>query len=253
MCLQGIDGQPIGLLANYALHYVGAPNSQDSISADYFGAFSTLIQRMRGAQFPAALSNGACGDINNIDVIGNARPKNDRFQHSERVAGLIAAGALWAWNEMEFSEDMPIGAAMQEVVLQRKEKPTEADLKRVREIEAMKQPTMADRAFVRRITKRMADVPDQVSTPVQALRIGNLGIATAPGEFLVELGLNVKARSPFAQTMLIEIANDYIGYIPTRKSYDEGGYEPEASLFQPGCGELIADTAVDLLKQLHER
>lgn len=251
LCLQGINGQTIGLLANYALHYVGAPNSQDSISADYFGAFSALIQRMRGAQFPAALSNGACGDINNIDVIGNARPKNERFQHSERVAGLIAAGALWAWNEMEFSEDVPIGAAMREIVLQRKPKPTEADMARVREIEAMKQPTMADRAFVRRITKRMADVPDHVSTYVQALRIGNLGIATAPGEFLVELGLDVKARSPFAQTMLIEIANDYIGYIPTRKSYEEGGYEPEASLFQPGCGELIADTAVDLLKQLH--
>ena len=42
-----------------------------------------------------------------------------------------------------------------------------------------------------------------------------------------------------------------IGYIPTRRAYDEGGHEPEASLFAPGCGEQIADQAIDLLAQLH--
>ena len=93
LCLQGVDGEVIGLLANYALHYIGMPESAYSISADYFGIFSTLIQRMRNASFVAALSNGACGDINNIDVLGDNRPVKDRSLHAERVAGLIAAGA----------------------------------------------------------------------------------------------------------------------------------------------------------------
>ena len=139
---------------------------------------------------------------------------------------------------------------MQEVVLARKPASSEVDMARVREIEAMERPTMAERAFVRRITRRMADVPDRVRTWVQALRIGDLGIAAVPGELLVELGLDLKARSPFSQTMVIELANDSVGYLPTRQSYEEGGYEPEASVFAPGCGEQIVDVALDLLKQL---
>lgn len=250
LCLQGVDGETIGLLGNYALHYIGVPESTYSISADYFGVFSTLIQRMRNASFVAALSNGACGDINNIDVLGDKRPVKDRFLHSERVAGLIAAGVLWVWNEMDFAADLSIGAAMQEVVLARKSTPSEVDMARVREIEDMERPTMAERAFVRRITKRMADVPDQVRTWVQALRIGDLGIAAVPGELMVELGLDLKARSPFSQTMVIELANDSVGYLPTSRSYEEGGYEPEASVFAPGCGEQIVDVALGLLKQL---
>lgn len=114
----------------------------------------------------------------------------------------------------------------------------------------MERPTMAERAFVRRITRRMADVPDRVRTWVQALRIGDLGIAAVPGELLVELGLDLKARSPFSQTIVIELANDSVGYLPTRQSYEEGGYEPEASVFAPGCGEQIVDAALGLLKQL---
>ncbi len=250
LCLQGVDGGAIGLLANYALHYIGMPESTYSISADYFGVFSTLIQRMRNASFVAVLSNGACGDINNIDVLGDRRPVKDRSLHAERVAGLIAAGVLWVWNEMDFASDVSLGAAMQEVVLARKPAPSEADMARVREIEDMARPTMAERAFVRRITRRMADVPDRVRTWVQALRIGDLGIAAVPGELLVELGLDLKARSPFSQTIVIELANDSVGYLPTRQSYEEGGYEPEASVFAPGCGEQIVDVALGLLEQL---
>ena len=250
LCFHNTNEKPLGVLVNYALHYVGVPDSERTVSADYFGAFSRLFQGLRGEPFVAALSNGACGDINNHNVIGGVRPKNDRFQHSERVAGMVAAGAFWAWNEVEFNGETVVGGTMEEIVLDRKGAPSEADLEHVKEIKGKEKTTMAERAFVRRITQRMGDVPDQVSTWVQALRIGDLGIAAVPGELMVELGLDIKARSPFDHTMVIELANDSVGYLPTRKSYDEGGYEPEASLFQPGCGELIADTAVELLEQL---
>jgi len=106
ICLREPDGDTIGLLGNYTLHYGGGGDHERAISADYFGMFGQLIQRMRGESFVAALSNGACGDINNIDVLGGTRPKNDRYQHTERVAALIAAQALWAWNEMTFVDDI---------------------------------------------------------------------------------------------------------------------------------------------------
>ena len=51
----------------------------------------TLAGPLRGEGFVAALSNGACADVNNIDVIGRARPKNDRYQHAERAGAQVAA------------------------------------------------------------------------------------------------------------------------------------------------------------------
>jgi neutral ceramidase len=255
LCLRRPGGETIGLLANYSLHYVGIPEDGHAISADYFGCFSALIQRLQGETFVAALSNGACGDVTNIDVIGQARPKNDRYQHTERVAARVAAAAFWAWNEMSFATDVPLGGAMTEVALSRRPLPSDAERARAREIEAAvaagHSVTMGERAFAARVLRRMSDVPESVSTWVQALRVGDLALVSAPGELLVELGLEIKRRSPFGQTLILELANDSVGYLPTRRAYEEGAYEPEASLFAPGVGEQIVETALGLLDRLY--
>lgn len=241
-------GSTIGLLANYSLHYVGAGDSERQISADYFGYFSRIVQQMRGETFVAALSNGACGDINNIDVKGGLRPDNRNYQHTERVAARVAAAALWAWNEMPFVPDAPVGGAMEEVALSRRPV-SDADVARAREIQARKEGTMAERGFARRVL-RAAALPEKVPTWVQALRVGDLGIVGVPGELFAELGLEIKRRSPFRQTCVIELANDSVGYLPTRRAFEEGGYEAESSPFTPGVGERLVETAVDLLNRL---
>ncbi len=255
LCLRHLSGGVMGLLANYALHYVGVPDDRDSISADYFGFFSEMIQRMKGEAFVAALSNGASGDINNLDVLGGARPKNDRYQHTERVAGLIAAVALWACNGAAFQGDAPIGWAMEEVKLKRRPLPTEEERQRALEIQervkAGKPVLMGERSFARRVLGSMENVPEETPTWVQAIRVGDLTLVGVPGELFVELGLDIKRRSPFAQTIVIELANDSIGYIPTRRAFEEGAYEPESCRFAPGLGEQMADVAVRLLNRLH--
>jgi hypothetical protein len=253
--LRRLDSATLGLLASFSLHYVGIPEDANTVSADYFGFYSQMIQRLRGESFVAALANGACADVNNIDVMGGSRPKNDRYQHTERVAARVAAAALWAWNEMEFTDDAALGAAMTEVLLRRRPAPTDEERQRAGEIEARVaagQPvTMGERAFVGRTLRRAHDVPEELPTWVQALRIGDQALVGVPGELFVELGLAIKQRSPFAQTMVLELANDSVGYLPTRRAYEEGAYEPEASLFAPGVGEQIVEAAVGLLECLH--
>lgn len=254
MVLRRADGQTLGLLANYALHYIGIPDDHTAISADYFGFFSTSIQRLRGESFVAALSNGASGDINNLNVLGGVSPRNDRYQHCERAGAIVAANALWAWNEAEFTDHLPLAGALEEVTLQPRPPATEADLERASEIEdrlAAGEPVlMGERSFQRRIRRFEAEPPTAHVTAVQALRIGDLALVGAPGEFFVELGLEIKRRSPFAQTTVLELANDSVGYIPTLRAFEEGAYEPNSSRYAPGFGELIVETAAGLLEQL---
>ena len=86
--------------------------------------------------------------------------------------------------------------------------------------------------------------------PVQAMRIGALGIGTFPGEAFVELGLNLKAKSPFKPTLLVELANDYRGYIPTLRGFEEGGYETWRAKSSYLEKEAAAKMTASLLRQL---
>ena len=59
---------------------------------------------------------------------------------------------------------------------------------------------------------------------VQALRIGDLGIAALPNEVFAISGLKLKGSSPFTATFNIELANGSEGYIPPPEQHKLGGY-----------------------------
>jgi hypothetical protein len=62
-------------------------------------------------------------------------------------------------------------------------------------------------------------------TEVQALRLGDTTLVAFPGEVFVETSQKLKQQFAAQKLAVIELANDNIGYIPTRKAFDEGGYE----------------------------
>ena len=72
---------------------------------------------------------------------------------------------------------------------------------------------------------QVAEMPATVMIPLQAFRIGDLGIAAAPCELFAETGLELKATTPFAKAFTLEIANGYFGYLPTPAQHKLGGYE----------------------------
>lgn len=61
--------------------------------------------------------------------------------------------------------------------------------------------------------------------PLQAFRIGDMGIAAIPAEVFVEIGLEIKERSPFSKAFTLSLANGYEGYLPMAEQHELGGYE----------------------------
>jgi hypothetical protein len=84
---------------------------------------------------------------------------------------------------------------------------------------------------------------------IQVLTAGPVAFVAIPGEYFVELGMRIQKESPFPYTFIVELANDDLGYIPTRRGFEEGGYEPTSTVLAPGSGEAIADKAIELLKR----
>ena len=99
----------------------------------------------------------------------------------------------------------------------------------------------------------VAEEAEEISVQVQVMRIGNLALVAWPGEMFCQLGLDLKARSPAATTFVVELANDYIGYVPTRAGFEQGGYEiwlARSAKVASGTGEAMVESTLRLLKKL---
>jgi neutral ceramidase len=227
------SGRPIALLANYSLHYVGGvPNGH--VSADYFGAFARRMLGLVGsgdagtdaAPFVAMLSNGTSGDVNNIDVRGGQKRLGD-YARMEVVANQVAAEVFRAMQGLEYHDAVPLRMIQREIAVDTR-RPTPALVAWAREI--LSRPEGVTSAFPReRIyaerTLRLADAPPRIQVPLQVLRIGDLAAVTIPFEVFVEIGLELKAKSPFPDTFAISLANGAYGYLPTVAHHEAGGYE----------------------------
>ncbi len=75
-------------------------------------------------------------------------------------------------------------------------------------------------------------------------------IITLPGEVSVEPGLDLKDRPLFANTLVIELAHSDIHYVPTKRQYREGEYEPIDSRLVSASGDMMVDKALTMLKCL---
>ncbi len=248
-------GANIALLANFALHYVGgAPG--DVASADYFGMFSREVAKWLGDDPVVALANGFCGDINNIDV--TRRPsRTGPWEHAEHVARLLAMNVLSLVEQMDYSEDGSLRSAREEITIPLR--PITGDMRAdARGILGDRSPHdpadgySQDEVYARELLL-LDEQPDTVTTETQVIALDSVAFVSMPGEMFVQFAIDLAADSPFAPLFKIELANDYVGYVPTRTAFAEGSYETRfarSSKLAPEAGEMLMDGARRLMASL---
>jgi neutral ceramidase len=102
---------------------------------------------------------------------------------------------------------------------------------------------------------KVLDVAGREGKPLEAeVQVICLGDQVAwvslPGEVFVELGLSIKKASPFPYTMIAELANGSVGYIPNKPAYLEGNYEVVSARCAEGSGEMLVSAAIKMLEEL---
>jgi hypothetical protein len=248
--LQTPDGKPLAVLTNYSLHYVGGPKG---VSADYFPIVCEQMQKLVKAEempgFMAAHSNATSGDMWLMDY---TKPR--RMFDRQTVAEEVAAAAFAAYQKIEHFDWVPI--VMQEEKLTLKiRKPTAEEVEKAKEFVKTyegRKPKSVPEVYARE-TLIMHDMPPTRELKLQAIRLGDLGIAAIPNETYASTGLHIKKNSPLKTTMNIELANGCEGYIPPEELHKLGGYttwRARTSCLQVDAEEKIRDQLVKLLQQV---
>ncbi len=89
-----------------------------------------------------------------------------------------------------------------------------------------------------------------VSVEIQGMRIGNYILITFPGEAFVEVGLDIKKKSPYEHTYIAAYSNGYIGYAPTADAYKGGGYGATNNILAPEWQEIYEKKVLEIINKL---
>ncbi|OGV70082.1 MAG: hypothetical protein A3K19_27635 [Lentisphaerae bacterium RIFOXYB12_FULL_65_16] len=87
---------------------------------------------------------------------------------------------------------------------------------------------------------------------LHVLRLGDLALATNPFELYQDLGLQIKARSPAAQTMVVQLAAGTGLYLPTERAVRGGHYgaHPVVAPVGPEGGRELVDATLAAIREL---
>jgi hypothetical protein len=237
------DRGPAAALTVFACHCDTVGGTE--FSADYPGFLARELRASMGERFVSAFGAGTCGNINHIDVSRKER----RTAHEIGVT--LGQDVLSAIPKLR-----PIRPALAmetvRVDLPRQMRtPEQVAYARshVGKVGSKDLPFLDQVRIV--TTLHLEELPAKMILNVQVLRLSrDAAVVLLPGEIFVEHGLAIKARSPFATTIVVELANDACAYVPTREAFAQGAYEVENSRLAPGGGEALVDEAVRLLHGL---
>jgi hypothetical protein len=269
LLLRTVEGRPLGGVVNFALH--ACTVLKPGISADYPHFLEETLRKQLGDQFVCIYAAGTCGDVNHFDINrirpdgvqvnrGQTmlsdyvpRPSNQRspltYQYIGESLGKTVAAELPKLNPVA-KPSLAVRRAMLSAPLATF---SEMDLEWAKNVDRRKVSFLQGVRAGRILSlAEMRKSGDTTSVEVQAIRLGDdTALVAMPGEMFVELGLAIKRASPFRNTLVVELSGSgHINYVPTRRAFVEGDYEVVNSRLESGGGELMADAAIRLLKDL---
>ena len=265
------EGKPVGALNVYALHL--DTTGGDKCSADFPAYLERMLKSELDPRFFSAFGAGTCGDINHVN------PRVKERNRPDFIGSQLGKAFLTAMKDLQpVKPDLAFGRSVLQIPMQSYSSEdlaeARATIKRIENNEKI--PTLEKvKAFKiiyldllqqgsietlftdpqRKPSVSLAGAGKTIPIEIQVFQIGkDTAIVGLPGEVFVDLGLTIKRLSPYRQTIVIELSNsnDPV-YIPTRLSYQGGGYEPMNSVIQPGGGEEMVAETIRLLREVKSK
>jgi hypothetical protein len=245
-----LSGQALCILFNHAGHPNVLSGDNYLISAEYPGFAEKLLEEEFGGT--AMFVNGAQGTMD-IDGLG---PRD--WAGMERLGGKLAAAVAEVARDIDPAEGLTVRCANLKHGLPARKVSGEqlAWAEEIIEQTGGKVEPLADGVgddFKALLIKQLHAVQDR-AIPAEhvCIALDDMAFLSFPGELFTEIGMQIKAESPFARTYIIGLANGSIGYVPTRKAIGEGGYAVDVRRVDADAEDVILSQSLELLGQVYQ-
>ena len=246
------DGEFLGAVVNFTCH--GTVFS-GGMSADWPHFMRETVTGALNPDAHVVFLNGACGDITQVD---NLSMQESEFgpKWSQRVGRKVGAEALKVMADAEPGELTPVAATQTTFPIMTREVSEERFQEGLALVKS-DAPRDSEWQFARDVVllHEQNKWEPEATCEVQAIQVGPAAYVANGAEYFCQFGLNIKARSSFPYTWIVELANGCVGYVPTPDAMGPqgGGYEPRLALSSklvPEAGQMIEDASVELLDSL---
>ena len=205
--------QPVAVLVGATCHPIHEMCSS-AVSADFPGEMCLELEKRFGGCMPLFF-NGAAGNVNPPLVRGGP---DDSRRHGRQLAEVVA-------QTMDRLE------------------PVEGD------------ELVLHWRLVEMPARQTADrpLPEPLKTRIGALRLAEAAFCFIPGEPFIETALAIRRASPWKFTVVVGYAEEWIGYVPTDRAFDNGGYETNPgrwSQLARGSEPILRREAIELVHSL---
>lgn len=226
--IDALAGDPIAVVLNYAVHPTVTLGTRQ-LGADLAGVASRYVE----ARMPGTVALWTAGTIGDqvprisYETLGG---RDGRATAEETFRAADAQGVLIGAETVRVAEEI---------------------------VDFATAPAISAAEAVRHYPiKRGTDLPPdmkqddiaEVGIRLTALRVGDIVLAGVGGEVTTPIGRRLRARSPYAATWVVSIANERIGYLADDCAFSLGTFAARGTPIQPGHVEQgIVDGVVDLL------
>jgi hypothetical protein len=214
--------EPVGCLFDYACHSRALIPRNKKISGDILGVSGQIVEKYIGNNIIAQVFSGASGDI-------------DPGFHTNEVKGLPS--------ELDLMANMlgvEVINVFRNINNSLKNNSIESFFHRIMLPQKKKTEYFTDNTM------------PKIDLNLTVSKVGDIAFIGLGCELLTEVGLAIKAGSPFKYNVIISCCNGASGYLPPKRLYKERGYEVSGSPFGPEAADMVVKQVLKMLYDLWE-
>jgi neutral ceramidase len=241
------DGSPLAVLAHYACHPVVLGPENLDYSADYPSEMRRSIEQEMGHGVMAFFLQGAPGDIN---------PYYDKTPLIEDAVGVMKeTGRKLGAEVVRVARTISTRAPAEPRIQTKTAILTAANRWNLPKLRAA-----VSEQYRLEGTRASRLLAESMQLPVTTVVLNqDLAFVGMPGEPFVEFQMQLRAKSPLPNSLLLGYTNGYFAYFPTIAAAVRGGYGANSTVVptEVGTGERMLNTGLisiyELLGRLRDR
>lgn len=275
----------LGCLFNYANHPQILKREDAYISADFPGAVERYIRTIFTNSPIILFGNGACGNLCPVDA-QNRKKVEVGYKYLKYMGDTLGKKIIEIERNSIYRKELNIDVKsmrfkipIRDITLEKIEEAKNfINIKRNKDLKPLKlsnygieknenvcvlledylktdQWKLQEYTDILRLFEEKRRRSEEL-VEISIVSFNNTVILMLPFELFVEYGIEIKQNSKWENTIIIELANGYSGYVPTEEAFKrKGGYETltlGSSKLIPEAGKIIIKNVSELMGINHE-